>query len=425
MGGPIKKNKLFFFWDYEGIRYVLPSTAAIYIPTTAFASQVLTHLGATNPAAVPFYTNMLNLYAGAAGASRAVPVTDDSALGCGDLKNNLGAFGITQSCTRRFQSNVNNLNTEWLSGERADYNPTDKDHLYFRAWTDRGIQATGTDGINPAFNTNSLQPQWSTQLGYTRVVSPRSVNELLLSGFYYSALFGPPNINASLAVFPTTATFTNGDLSNLGGGANQSGVGLNNYPSGRKVAQWQIIDDFAYTRGRHELKVGVNFRRNDVGDYAYGPNTSGTLTFNSMTDFYNGNLGNGNTSTYSQSFTRIGAEHIGLFSLGTYVQDQWKVRSNLTVTLALRIESAGNPSCGRDCFARPASAFQEISHDATQPYNSAIQTGLSNAFKNLDKVVAATAHWYRLYNGPEDHPPGRIWIVCRPVRRQPGQPLLR
>jgi len=385
-GGPIKKDKLFFYVDQEGMRYVLPNSGPIYIPTTNFASYVLANLTANNPSAVPFYTKAFNLYATSTGVSRAVNVgaAEDPALGCGAFVG--GGFGPNGlPCARKFQSSVNNLNTEWLVSERADYNLSDKDRIYFRAWTDRGVQATGTDAINSAFNTNSNQPQWSTQLGYTRVISARSVNELSLSGFYYSALFGPPNINAALAVFPTTFAFTDGLFSQLGGGANPSATGLNNYPSGRNVAQWQIIDDYAYTVGAHEFRVGINFRRNDVGDYAYGPGTSGLLSFNSMNDFVNGTLANG--STYAQTFTDIGSEHIGLYSMGIYGQDQWKVKPNLTVTLALRFEKSGNPTCGRNCFDRPNSSFQEISHDVTQPYNSAIQTGLYNAFKSLDYGV--------------------------------------
>src|SRR5262249_17334671 len=153
---------------------------------TAFANAVLTNLNAVNPAAVPFYTKIFNLYAGASGAAQAVPVTPDvdDALGCGQLAGKIGAFGVTAPCARQFQASVNNLNTEWSTAERFDYNLSDKDHLYFRAWTDRGVQATGTDAINPAFNANSVQPQWSTQLGYTRVINARAVNDLALSGFY-------------------------------------------------------------------------------------------------------------------------------------------------------------------------------------------------------------------------------------------------
>jgi outer membrane receptor protein involved in Fe transport len=387
VSGPIKKNKLFFFWDYEGLRYVLPSGGPVFIPTTDFANQVIKNLTATNPAAVPFYNQAFNLYNNSSGVARAVPVTqaDDptdlkagSGLGCGDLTGSFGAYGITIPCARKFQASVNNLNTEWLSAEKVDWNATDKDHLYFRAWTDRGVQATATDPINSGFNANSNQPQWSTQLGYNRGISATQVNDLSLSGFYYSALFGPPNINAALAIFPTTWAFGDGLFSNMGGA-------LSSYPQGRKVSQWQIIDDYSYIHGKHELKAGINLRRNDVGDYAFGPGTSGLVSFNSMTDFFNGSLVNG--STLAQTFTKIGAEHIGFYSLGLYAQDQWKVRPNLTVTLALRFDRFSNPNCARNCYARPNSTFEALAHDATQPYNAAIQTGIYEAFKNLDSIV--------------------------------------
>jgi hypothetical protein len=388
VGGPIKRNKLFFFADYEGLRYVLPSGGPIFIPTANFSTAVLNNLKATNPAAVPFYTNALNLYAGASGAARATPVTKatDSALGCGDLAGTLGAFGVTAPCANQFQSTVNNLNTEYLFTIRGDYNISSTDRIYLRYGTDHGIQATGTDAINPAFNANSVQPQYTGQVGYTKTFGARAVNDLRLSGLYYSAQFGPSNLPAALALFPTTFSFTNGLFSMLGGGANPTGVGDNNYPSGRNVQQWQVVDDFAYTRGRHELKMGVNFRRDVVGDASYGPGTSGLMTFASMSDFYNGALNNG--STYAQAFTRIGSEKIGLYSAGFYGQDQWKVTPALTLTAAIRFELAGNPSCARNCFDGLNSTFQALNHAATQPYNAAIQLGMSNAFRNLGGFLA-------------------------------------
>jgi hypothetical protein len=392
IGGPVVKNKLFFFFDQEGLRYVLPSGGPVYIPTADFSSFVLSNLQATNPAALPFYTKALGLYAGASGAGRAVP--GDPAGTCGDILTsgdpNAGAamaagFGISKPCARQFQSTVNSLNTEWLLAARVDYNATDNDRFYFRYGKDKGIQATSTDAINPVFSANSVQPQFSAQAGYTRTISTKAVNELLLSGLYYSAIFGPPNLNAALAVFPTTLLFGDGaPYTNLGGGGNGGG-GDNNFPQGRNVQQWQIVDDFSYIKGKHDFKVGVNFRRNDVGDYAFGPNTSGTLTFNSMTDFLNGMLANG--STYSQTFTRIGAEHIGLYSIGFYGQDQWRATQKLSFTFALRLDRAGNPSCARDCFAGLGSTFEQLNHDPTQPYNSAIHLGLSNAFRGIDAIV--------------------------------------
>src|SRR5271166_3732340 len=86
LGGPIKKNKLFFFVDTEGLRYVLPGAGgAVWIPTPQYANYVLANVNATTPGSLPFYQNMFNLYSTAPGASRAVAATptDDSLLGCG------------------------------------------------------------------------------------------------------------------------------------------------------------------------------------------------------------------------------------------------------------------------------------------------------------------------------------------------------
>ncbi len=55
IGGPIVKNKLFFFVDNEGLRYVLAGGFPVYIPTTQFTNYVMGNLAATNSAAVPLY----------------------------------------------------------------------------------------------------------------------------------------------------------------------------------------------------------------------------------------------------------------------------------------------------------------------------------------------------------------------------------
>lgn len=380
IGGRIIKNKLFFYYDNEGLRYVLPNSTQVYVPTAAFSSYVLNNLKANNAPAVPFYTTALNLYAGAPGTPGARPLTaaDDPALGCGDFAGN-GPWGVTQPCAATFRSAVNNLNTERLQAIRGDYNPTDKDRLYIRYNDDHGVQATGTDPINSAFNANSLQPSYGGQFGYTRVISASMVNQLLASATYYSAIFGPPNIAASLGTFPTTWAFADGAPYNNMGGSDSS------YPQGRKVRQHQLVDDYSFTKGAHVIKAGLNFRQNWVSSYAYGPNTSGLFTFNSMTDFVNGSLTNG--STYSQNFTNIGAEGVSMYSLGFYVQDEWKVKKNLTLTLALRMDRNSNINCAGNCFNEFGQPFASISHNAATPYNSTIQTGLSQAFPSVEKIV--------------------------------------
>jgi Carboxypeptidase regulatory-like domain len=381
-GGPIKKGKAFFFADYEGLRFVLPGASGNqYLPTPAFASYVLANVGTTTPGSLPFYQNIFKLYAGAPGASRARPVTlnEDSAGGCGDFAGT-ATFGVANPCAMFFTSNQNNLNTEWLLATRIDYNFSDKDRLFGRYKMDRGIQATGTDPISPAFNAESIQPEYEGQINETHIFNGTTVNQLIFGGLWYKALFTANNLPAALAAFPTTMFFNDGLIDTLGGGDNA-------YPQGRIVSQYQITDDFSKSVGNHDFKFGVNFRRNLISDYTTGVNTSGALSINSMTEFVNGT--SGGASDLSKTFTNVNAVRMKMYNIGVYAQDQWRASSKLSFTAALRIDRTGNPVCGSNCFTRLASPFATLSHDDTVPYNKVIQTGLKNAFPNMEKVVLA------------------------------------
>jgi hypothetical protein len=380
VGGRIIKNKLFFYYDNEGLRYVLPAGGPVYIPTSAFSTYVLNNITTTNSPAVGIYTNALNLYSTSSGAARAVPVTAalDPALGCGDFQGTAGWGLGSKACASMFESTVNNLNIERLQAIRFDFNASEKDRLYVRYNDDHGVQATGTDPINSAFDANSNQPSYGGQIGYTRVISPTMVNQLLLSASYYSAIFGPPDFAGAVKTFPTTWAFGDGLYSNMGGSDSS-------YPQGRKVRQHQLIDDFSVTHGQHVFKAGMNLRQNYVSTYAALPNTTGLLTFNSMTDFVDGSLVNG--STFSQAFTNIGAEPLRMYSVGFYLQDEWKVMPNLMVTLALRMDRNSNITCGGNCFNEFGTTFAAAGHSATTPYNSTIHTGLSTAFPSVESIV--------------------------------------
>ena len=391
LGGPIVKNKLFFFADQEGLRFVLPgSSGTQYLPTPAFATFVQNNIAA-NPATaatLPWYQNVFKLYAGAPGASRATPLTaaDDSALGCGDFAGTAG-FGTSAACAMKFTSNQNNLNTEWLLTTRIDYNISNKDQLFGRFKTDHGVQATGTDPINAVFNADSIQPLYEGQLNETHMFGSSGVNQIIIAGTWYSALFTANNLPAALKTFPTTLVFNDGLMTDLGGGGVRNSVTSadNNFPQGTIGTQYQITDDFSKTKGPHELKFGINFRRDLVSDYTTGINTSGTFSINSMTEFVNG-ISSGN-SDLSQEFTNLEQVRIKLYSLGLYAQDQWKATSKLAVTGAIRIDRNGNPTCGQHCFTRFMGPFSTLSHDPNQPYNAIIGTGLDSALPEIQPLV--------------------------------------
>jgi len=66
------------------------------------------------------------------------------------------------------------------------------------------------------------------------------------------------------------------------------GRDLNDWPQGRNVTQYQIIDDYSKVMGQHNFRAGVNFRRNDITDYSPGLFTTGELTGETVSDFFAG-----------------------------------------------------------------------------------------------------------------------------------------
>ena len=98
IGGPIKKDKLFFFVDTEGIRYIVPSSQTVFSPTQGFAQATLANIAATDPAALPLYTKMFDLYQSAPGYNRLTALAGGG-NGCLDFTgfagNCFGQYGAT------------------------------------------------------------------------------------------------------------------------------------------------------------------------------------------------------------------------------------------------------------------------------------------------------------------------------------------
>jgi hypothetical protein len=277
----------------------------------------------------------------------------------------------------KFQSNINNLTTEWLLTARVDQNigNTDRAFLHFR--TDHGLQATITDPLSPVLNAQSVQPQYEGQFQESHQVGANGVNQFILAGSWYSAIFQPPNLANAIALMPFELSFPGGQFATPGS------IFYNTWPQGRNVTQYQIADDFSWVKGPHTLKFGVNFRRNDITDFTPGGflGTIPIAIFGSQQNFFNGTA-----DVFAQAFPSRNTEPLALYALGFYAQDQWAVRSNFKVTLALRLEHNSNPICQTNCFARLGGSFLDVSHDVNQPYNQAIRSGLHQALPNYQGV---------------------------------------
>jgi hypothetical protein len=396
LGGPIVKNKTFFFVDTEGIRYVLPSLNIASIPTPQFESYLLS----TAPAsAQSLYQQAFNLYNNAAGANRAVNVTNGNgnlqdstgALGCGSLMGTPlsggGVLGVDTPCARAFGSNATTFNPEWLFSARVDHQINDKQRIFFRYKMDRGTQSTYTDPINPAFDAVSIQPSYEGQVDHTYVITPSIVNHVILSASYYSAIFTAPNLAAAFNAFPTYFQFGEGGANGTG---SISSLGLNttSFPQGRNVGQGSVVDDLSWVKGKHSIKVGANFRYNRVSDH--GPSTlteGGAYLFGALPDFASGTLSAANGDYFEQRFDQFQVAHLRLYNVGFYVQDEWSAMANLKFTVGLRMDRTSNIQCLDNCFARLNGPFSSINQGLNIPYNASITTGLSEAFPAIEPLV--------------------------------------
>lgn len=372
IGGPFpkQKNKTFFFVDYEGTRIVLPTNTLTKIPSPQFEAATLANLvGTGQTLAVPFYQNTFKLYNGASGASSATPVPGG---GCGGFTL-IGAA----PCALQFRSDASNSTKEYVWSARVDHNFGDNDRAFVQVQRDNGTQPTYTDPINSIFNAYSPQPEMNGQLSETHTFGPSLVNQFILTGQYYSARFGPPDYNAVLAVFPTVLRFSPALFANMGG----EGY---NWPQGRNVTQYQIIDDLNKTAGAHTVKAGINFHRVDLSYLSYGTFQYGRITERNLLDFYNGG---GTANFLDQRFPQKSEAPFAFYSLGMYVQDEWKASARLTMTLTVRGDHNSNPVCQVNCFSNLAAPFNSLAHDPNIPYNQAIKTNLHQALSATTNIV--------------------------------------
>jgi len=399
IGGPILRDKLNFFANTEGLRYALPSNGVVSLPSPELQRYVLAHVPAS---ATPTYQSLFNLYNSAPGISRAVPVTNGT-LPLQDSSNHLGCgtqtftgtyasgtsgprFGVDTPCAVAFGTTASSVNTEYFVSGRVDWNISDKQKAYFRFSRDAGVQASSTSPINPVYNKQSVQPWMIPQLNYTYAITPRLVNNFILNGNYYSAVFGVPDFDKAQSLLPATFGFSDGGAN--GGRFASVGPSL---PTGRKGQQLGIVDDVSWSLSHHTFQAGVNNRNNRITDTSIASGSVvGTYSFADLTDFATGNVnGTNKGSTYTQSFPLLQSVHTRLNSLGFYAQDEWKVRSNLNFTYGVRFELQGNPSCKENCYSRANTVFLSNGYQSgsSVPYNTTLQTSLNKNFKNLEGIV--------------------------------------
>ena len=394
LGGPIKKDNLFFFLDTEGMRVILPYPALVVLPSAEFESVTMTNIDAIfgpTSASHAFYRQIFNVYNNAPGASAATPGTfTPGDLGCNGWTdpNNPNGLGTSDFCAVHFLKNYDGPSNDSIMSGRVDWNMTARDRVFLLVQYGFGRRAAYIDALSPVFNAYANQSTWQSQLSETHTIGPTAANQFLLAGTYVYWGNGVANPAQASALFPTDLNWWNegNTFSSVGGNAWAWAL-----PSSGRTTMYQLSDDLVKTRGKHKLGFGVMLLRTDSAGLGYNYDGTGQLLPQSVDAFFWGGIDRSKQNTdytaLGHTYPPVSRNQVAFYSLGLYGQEEWHARSNLTLTLALRADHQSNPVCDSRCFIRFPGPFHSISHDPNQPYNQAILLNQKQAFLNTDSVV--------------------------------------
>jgi hypothetical protein len=324
IGGPIQKDKLFFFAGIEAMRQ---RTAVPFVENTPSAAV---RAAPDCPAGVP--------------ASGTSVTCINSAI-----RPLLAAFPVGQTSTSNpffDRANVREPGTidEYSGNIRFDYQLTDRDKIYARYNRDHGY---ATLPINSAGSGTyeTIVPQ-NLVVAYNRVQSATIINELKF-GFNGSKTrvsgLAPvvPGVNldgVSIALNGVSAIDGNGGYS-LPTGLLRISTAFNGRSAPYTNHSLSFIDNLTLIKGTHNVKFGVEVRPQQILNAILGGTT---YTFANVAGFLNATPSqvqiNGNTNDLSP-FTGKGGwfDMRQTFYIG-YAQDEWRIRPNFTMSYGLRYE---------------------------------------------------------------------------------------
>jgi hypothetical protein len=312
VGAPIRHDKTFFFVDYEGLRQGLGQSNVISVPSEAARSGQLNN--GTKVTVSSKVTPFLNFYPLPNG-----PVTGD-----------IGTYSFSSQL----------ISAENFVTARLDHHFSDKDELHGVFLWDNS-QTTGPDSFD-VVQLGILSQRRTATLEESHILSPTVVN-IARVGFNRSisdavesfGAINPAAADASLGFVPgnPVGSITVAGLTVFQGGVGSAGQYIYHYNS------YQAYDDLLWTMSTHALKFGFAVER-DQSNGVPGGTPNGNVSFGSLANFLT-DVPRSFTANIPGTSSEVGYRQT---VAGGYVQDDWHMKSNLTLNLGLRYEMSTVPT---------------------------------------------------------------------------------
>ena len=378
LGGPIVKDKLFYFVSYEQQRYTVGSPALHKVPITNPADTTSKNslVGACLAALAPGGGAVTALSAQMAGlTTTCVPLSTPATPG-GPVFPGLFPVNDSSSVNLNTALNTNNMINSGLA--RIDYHINEKNSLSGMYFISPG------DGLFVDNPQRELNEQWLT-VQYARAqtfssswtYTPNStiVNEFRVGYAHYYQNFAsndatdnPADYSFNGQTFNIFTGQTNPAYFGLpqiriGGGLNlQIGLGWPKVVGPDGVLQ--VLDHVSYLHGNHAFKFGGEILGNQSTNNVTA-NTKGPMQFNTLQGFFNGAPASANFLTGDI------LRHMSFNGYALFVQDDWRIKPTLTLNLGLRYEISTVPKERDDLFGNfdPILGLVQVGNQIPSLYN--------------------------------------------------------